>query len=585
VPIENQTLRRIHISAAAIRRSAMKLSIGVKLLILFSIMVLQFLGFSLYVKSQMNEFRRDITDYRDIQHEIKSAKDLQLNILNVWQFITDASLTKDAAVISGEAKPNYDAAKEAVAEIIRLNADEPEHVKIAREIDFSLDEMWRTGNRMFEAYARDWDEGNTVMDAYDRISEKTIEKTGFIINDMEEIGQSAVEEMFSMIKHAMSVITMIVIAASLIGAGILIYLKYLHTSITLPLRMLVRASSRIAAGDLSTEITGLKVKNEIGDLAHDFNAMVTNLRTIIGQVKNGAVQLAAATEQLSSTADQIVQGSIEQDNKSTQVATASQELSSTIEDVARNAGSAAESAKEASAEANTGGQIVEKSVSSINGIASIAGKTSEVMSVLGSRSNEVGVIIKVIDDIASQTNLLALNAAIEAARAGEQGRGFAVVADEVRKLAEKTTQATKEITETISVIQEDTNKAIASMDDEMRAVDEGVQLSKDAGSALESIVKRVDEVTSMIEQIATASEEQSSAANQIGNDIDDVVSISKAASTGAQEIAQASSSIAQLASDLQAIVETFNIETRGEVTDLDMVRGKASPSVQGKQVH
>jgi len=361
------------------------------------------------------------------------------------------------------------------------------------------------------------------------------------------------------VERSENILTVVFISGVLIGSGIIYFLWNMTNSITKPLASLLKAANDIADGNLSVEIKDITVKNEVGELAKDFNKMTESLRTIIGNVKDNVAQLASAAEEMASSSEQIVGGSQEQNSKSTQVATASQELSSTIIDVARNASDAAETAKEANRVALQGGEIVDKSIESINGIAHVSKETAQMMEQLGNRSNEVGTIIKVINDIAGQTNLLALNAAIEAARAGEQGRGFAVVADEVRKLAEKTTSATKEIGETIKTIQTYTNNAVLSMQNEMNVVENGVGFARNAGTALKEIVSQVEAVSSLITQIASASEEQSSAANQISEDIEIVAKISSNATTSAQQIAMSSQNIAILASDLQSTVGRFKI--------------------------
>lgn len=372
-------------------------------------------------------------------------------------------------------------------------------------------------------------------------------------------GNSDTAELLKKVESIENFVVINLIAGFFIGGGILYFLWQMTRSITRPLQYLLEAANEIAAGNLAVDLKHIEVKNEVGELAADFNKMAQNLRNIIGNVKDGVAQLASASEQMVSSSSQIVGGSQEQNMKSTQVATASQELSSTIVDVAKNASEAADSAREANKVAMQGGDVVEKSVESINGIANVTKGTAEMMLELGKRSNEVGDIIKVIDEIASQTNLLALNAAIEAARAGEQGRGFAVVADEVRKLAEKTTHATKEIGETIKMIQDYTNNAVASMQTEIHVVEEGVSFTRNAGSALKEIVSQVESVTSLIQQIATSAEQQSYASNQISEDIEIVAKISGDTTTSAQQIAMSSQNIAVLAMSLQDTVGKFRL--------------------------
>ncbi len=310
------------------------------------------------------------------------------------------------------------------------------------------------------------------------------------------------------------------------------------------------------SGDL-TKSVNLDSQDEAGSMASAFNKMVHKFHDITRDIASSSDHLASASEELSASATQIANGTEEQSSRADHVATASQEMNATIVEVAKNASGAAEAAKNANEAANRGGDIVTKTIESMNGIAETARESSDVIATLGSRSQEIGKIIKVIDDIADQTNLLALNAAIEAARAGEQGRGFAVVADEVRKLAERTSSATKEIGEMITAIQEETDKAIHTMDKEVQVVEEGVGYAEEAGTALREIMDQVEMVTGVIEQIATASEEQSTAADQISGDIESVARITKDTNTGSQQIVQASTEMAELASSLQAAVSMF----------------------------
>ena len=337
----------------------------------------------------------------------------------------------------------------------------------------------------------------------------------------------------------------------------------------------------IAEGEKDlTKRLEIKTNDELGELAGWFNLFIKNLNAVISKIAGVSIKLASASEEMSTSATQIAKGSEAQTSRTSQVATASNEMSATIVDVAKNAADAADAAKKANEVASNSREIIEKSINSINSISETTRETSQVITTLGNRSHEVGNIINVIDDIASQTNLLALNAAIEAARAGEQGRGFAVVADEVRKLAEKTTKATKEIEDMIKMIQQDTEEALSSMNNETKAVEEGVKFTKDAGTALKGIMKEVLEVTNTIQQIAAATEEQSAAADEISGDVEAVADLSKEASTGARQIGSASQEVAELASNLLSTVESFKLSEEVDV----MSKGKKALPDKGHEI-
>ncbi len=330
-------------------------------------------------------------------------------------------------------------------------------------------------------------------------------------------------------------------------------------SITNPISDLKGKLEGIAGGDFTVDIKSDR-KDEIGELLNSVDSMKLNLKENMLRISDASNHLSSASEELSATVQQIAKRVDEQAVRANQVATAGTEMSQTVVDIAKNASNIASSATDALSVANDGEDVVAKTVNEVQEIANKVSDTSHVVESLGERSRQIGEIVDVIKDIADQTNLLALNAAIEAARAGEQGRGFAVVADEVRKLAEKTTKATAEIGEMIKTIQDETKGAVSAMDESLQKVGTGVALSKEAGNALLKIVNSVNSLQSMVQQIASATEEMSTASEQISGDIDVVANVSKETASASDQIAQASVDLAGLSTDLKGIVSQFRLE-------------------------
>ena len=311
-------------------------------------------------------------------------------------------------------------------------------------------------------------------------------------------------------------------------------------------------------GDLTKRIE-VQNDDELGELSRWFNTFMDKLQEIILQVAQSTEHIASASEELSSAATQTSQSAVTQKDQATQVAAAMQEMSSTVLQVSDNATKAAESARHAGETARNGGLIVGETVDVIQNLASSTRNTSAKIQELGKSSDQIGQIIGVIDDIADQTNLLALNAAIEAARAGEQGRGFAVVADEVRKLAERTTQATKEIALMIKTIQEETQRAVDAMEAGTSAVERGVESATKAGTSLQEIIRAAEQVDDMITHIATAATEQSSATQQVNANMEQIAKLVQESSMGAQQSAKACGDLSDLALDLQGLVGRFKL--------------------------
>ena len=316
----------------------------------------------------------------------------------------------------------------------------------------------------------------------------------------------------------------------------------------------------IAGKNLAIEDIEITSEDELGRAGRKLNDMKNNLRGIIQSIAQTAEHVASASEEISSSAAQQAQGAETQKDQTTQVATAMQEMSSTVAMVSENSNHAAEASRKAAETARRGGVIVEETLVKMRVIAESVGASAKKVEELGKSSDQIGRIISVIDDIADQTNLLALNAAIEAARAGEQGRGFAVVADEVRKLAERTTGATKEIAQMIKNIQEETRVAVTAMESGTKQVEEGVTSTAQAGDSLKEIIQMAEQVGEMITHIATAAIEQSSASEQVNQSMDQIARLVAESADGAQQSAKACQDLSGLALELQKMVGNFQLE-------------------------
>jgi methyl-accepting chemotaxis protein len=322
------------------------------------------------------------------------------------------------------------------------------------------------------------------------------------------------------------------------------------------MKQLAVAAETIARNDLTIQVDPKSEKDVLGN---SFKTMITNLNIIVTQLGSSATEVASAAGEISSSAEQVSRGAQNQEEQVVQVTTAVEEMTATIVESSKNAADAAEGAKGAADTAGDGGQIINETIEGMNRIASVVRESAENINKLASSAEQIGEIIGVVDDVADQTNLLALNAAIEAARAGEHGRGFAVVADEVRKLAERTAKATGEITVMIKGIQQGTQDSVASMETGSKQVDTGRELADKAGASLTEIVNGSQRVVDMIRQIATATEEQSAAAEQISKNIEQVSSATKESAAGAEQSATAAEELSRNAEGLQQIVAQFKV--------------------------
>ena len=344
--------------------------------------------------------------------------------------------------------------------------------------------------------------------------------------------------------------------------SIALVLLVITRSIATPVRQTMTVLEALSQRDL-TQTLNVDSCDELGLMAAALNRTIESLRATLQGISQSADQLASSSRQISAAATQTAEGVRVQSDQATQVATAMHEMAATVDQISENSQKASEAARGAANAARNGGKKVEETLSTMQEISRSTTEAATAISELGGKSEQIGRIIAVIDDIADQTNLLALNAAIEAARAGEQGRGFAVVADEVRKLAERTTTATKEIATTIESIQSETQRAVAVMKRDANEVQTGVERTSASGTALLEIIKMSEEVGDMIATIATAATEQSATTDEVNNNVSRISVSTQSSSSASEQMAKSCSELSALALDLQNLIKQFKLDGKG----------------------
>jgi methyl-accepting chemotaxis protein len=357
---------------------------------------------------------------------------------------------------------------------------------------------------------------------------------------------------------------------ALIGLGVLVGVVGLVWAISRHINAQIDklqiAAQALANGDMTHRIPA-ESKDELGEVGRAINLSFEKVGAAIAEIGRHSETVANASEEISSSAGQVSAATELQRQQVTQIVTAMVEMSSTVTQVSDNSQQAAENMQEAGETATEGGRVVDETIAVIKELAASTRTTAQKIEDLGKSSDSIGKIIGTIDDIADQTNLLALNAAIEAARAGEQGRGFAVVADEVRKLAERTSSATKEIAGMIETIQHETKVAVDAMRAGTGKVDSGVEAAGRAGNVLKEIIAATSRQHEMITHIATAATEQAAATDQVNGNMEQISKMVQQSAISAEESAKACQDLSSLALDLQQVVSKFKVaehsRTRG----------------------
>lgn len=350
------------------------------------------------------------------------------------------------------------------------------------------------------------------------------------------------------------------------GVGVIIYILDLNEEqlkqkemVRQQAHSLASALKMMAAGDLTAEVE-LDEKSDLYELSLDLDNSIKELHNAMLHVNEVSTSVANASIQISSASGEMASGAHEQSAQITEIAGAVEEMAKTIIETTGNINTVAESSKTASDSAKKGASKIQETKRGMEKIVSSAEQTGVIISSLANKTDQIGEITRVIDEIADQTNLLALNAAIEAARAGEQGRGFAVVADEVRKLAERTTKATKEIAETIRTIQQEAKEADISMAEAGESVKSGMKLTEEVSVTLDEILEVNEKVSSLVNQVAAASEEQSATAEEISRNIESISSVTQESAAGTEQIARTAEDLNQLTNNMQSLVAKFKLK-------------------------
>ncbi len=501
-------------------------------------------------KNTINHYQQILNPMVHDAYKLKNA------IIQVQQWLTDISATRGLNGLNDgfdQAKQNAEIVRQLLTEMSQL---EPEQAEAYTEMRRLFENYYQTGKQMAAAYVAEGPAGgNPMMGKFDQAAEAL---GNSIDNLVSRINMQNAQELKTVTDGSAQLEKLAIISSVILMIGLVMFFLLFNFRIIRQINAVKARIQDIAEGDGDlTHRLPIDGKDELAELSTGFNVFTEKLQNMMRDLSDAVTPLDQATTELSKTTHTTSEGMQTQQSQTAQAATAITEMTSTVQEVAQSAASAAETVKSADDSAQQALNIISRNAQSIQDLSTEVNESAAVIQQLEEKTQNIGTVLDVIKGIAEQTNLLALNAAIEAARAGEQGRGFAVVADEVRSLASRTQESTQEIENMIAALQSQANGAVKAMNESQQKSQSSMQLSTEAADSLSHIADAIRQITDMNMQIATASEEQSSVAEEINRNIIAINDVADKVAKDAQTVDTNTQQVAQLTHKIRRIVSGY----------------------------
>lgn len=512
---------------------------------------------SSYMIFTSQETKHTVNYYQsNLNPMVHDAYKLKNAVIQVQQWLTDISATRGLDGLDDgfkEAQKNAEIARALLLELAELD---PEYAKEYQTMQQIFDRYYEAGKKMAQAYVDEGPSGgNVMMASFDKAAADMGDSIDSLISRMDASNEEHLEHV---VHNSSQIAFFNIISGIILGAVLLMFFLLFRFRILNPVNTVTALIKNIAEGegDLTRRLPEVR-KDELGELAAGFNTFAAKLQNMMQKIADASQPLDQASTELTQITKATSEGMQKQQSQTTQAATAVTEMASTVQEVAKSASSAAEAVQQADNSAQQALNIVNLNADAIKSLTAEVNESASVIQQLAEKTQNIGTVLDVIKGIAEQTNLLALNAAIEAARAGEQGRGFAVVADEVRNLASRTQDSTREIESMIATLQNQADGAVKAMSESQLKTEESMERSHEVAESLSSIAEAIRQITDMNMQIASASEEQSSVAEEINRNIIAINEVADKTAIDSLSVDTNSQQLAKLASQIRAIVSEY----------------------------